>query len=337
MIIMTNQEEAKNFNALNILAGGDYRKLKIILEKHKSWSEAWKKNNDGKINCEKEWDKLKSLGIRIILKEDEQYPALLKEIDWPPFALYIKGSLPAKKTVAIVGTRKATAIGRAFAQNLAKELSVNDISVVSGLALGIDEAAHWGAVKARAETIAVLPTGLDRIYPNQNAGLAEKILESGGALISEYPIGTTSYPSNFIHRNRIVSGLCIGTVIIEAPEKSGSLTTAKFALQQNREVFIAPGPVNHPNYKASHSLIRAGARLVTSAEEILDDLNLDFKKQNNYESINTTLNEEEKQILETIKENGWPIAIDKIHQKTKIDIPKINRIITFLTIKGLIK
>lgn len=331
-------KEAESYNALNILTASDYKKLKKILDDYKNWSRAWDKfkNENHKIDAEKEWQKLDSLGIKMILKEDSSYPNLLKEINWPPFAIYLKGNIPLKNTIAVVGTRKATTLGKNLANDLAQKLSLNDITVVSGLALGIDEAAHSGVIKAGGQTIAVLPTGLDKIYPSQNDNLAKKILDFNGALISEYPLCTPSYPANFIQRNRIISGLSIATVIIEAPEKSGALATARFALEQNREIFVVPGPANHQNYKGSHGLIRAGARLATSVEEILEDLNIDFKTADE-KAVGADISDEEKMILEAIKEIGWPASIDKLYQKTNIDIQKINRIITFLTIKGIIK
>lgn len=329
-------KELKSYNALNILAGGDYQKLKNLLEKYHSWQKIWE-NTNSNLNPEKEWQKLEEEGVKLILKEEAGFPPLLKEISWPPFGIYIKGKfpLPEEKIIAVVGTRKATDTGKNFAQKLAQELCENSLIVASGLAMGIDESAHQGAVKAGGKTVAVLPVGLDKIYPRQNINLAKKILDCGGALISEYPFDMPSYPANFIQRNRLVSGLSIAAVIVEAPEKSGALSTARFALEQNREIFVAPGPINHPNYKGSHRLIREGARLIASADDIFQDLGLELK--NKKPNPEENMSQEEKMVLETIKEIGWPSSIDKIAEKTKIEIPRINQLITFLTIKGLIK
>ncbi|MDD5431263.1 MAG: DNA-processing protein DprA [Candidatus Pacebacteria bacterium] len=327
------QFEIKNYNALNIFCGADYRKLKNLIQKYGSWTAALE-NIRPNINSEEEWQKLEEFGIKLILKESPEYPFLLKEIDWPPFGIYMKGNLSEEQCVAIVGTRKATSTGIMLARQIAKKLSENDLIITSGLAIGIDASSHQGALDSGSKTIAVLPTGLDKIYPSQNQILAEKIIETGGALISEYPLHSESYPSNFIHRNRIVSGLSIATIIIEAPERSGTLATARFALEQNREIFVAPGPANHPNYIGSHSLIRAGARLATSAEEIMEDLNINYASEN---VINAEVSLDEKLVLEAIKQIGWPASIDKISEITKIGIPNINQIITFLTIKGLLK
>ena len=205
--------------------------------------------------------------------------------------------------------------------------------------MGIDESAHWGAVEENSPTAAVLATGLDKVYPAQNANLAQRLLSCGGCLISEYPPGTNSYPANFVHRNRIVSGMSIATVAVEAPEKSGSLITVKFALEQNREVFIVPGPAEHLNYQGSHRVIREGARLVTNAEEIMEDLGMEIKNKITLENNAglSAVTTEEKIILEVIEKLGWPTPIDKISQISKIEVQKVNQIIAFLTVKGIIK
>ncbi|MDD5547866.1 MAG: DNA-processing protein DprA [Candidatus Pacebacteria bacterium] len=325
--------EEKNYNAINIIAGSDYRKIDKLKQENDSWTNILGKLKNN-INPEEKWADLENEGVRLILKENPEYPSLLEEISWVPFGLYIKGSLPKGKAVGIVGTRKATSIGRDFARKIAKELSSAGITIVSGLAMGIDESAHQGALDAGGKTVAVMPTGLNKIYPAQNINLAKNIIDRGGALISEYPFNSPTYPANFIQRNRIISGLSLAVIVIEAPEKSGALATARFALEQNREIFVAPGQVNHPNYKGSHQLIRSGARIITSAEEVLEDLNIEYNKQDHQAA---EISGEEKEIFEIIKQIGWPAPIDKISQKTKIGIQKINQIITFLTIKGLIK
>jgi len=215
--------------------------------------------------------------IKIISQKNPEYPSLLKEIQNPPEKLYVLGNLPSeplanRPKIAIVGTRKATAQGRLLAKEIARKLTELGVIIVSGLAMGIDTSAHEGAVKAGGQTIAVLANGLDTIYPRQNENLAKKILELDGAIISEYPTNTPSFPNQFLERNRIISGLSIATIIIEAPERSGSLATANWAVEQGREVFVFPGPIDHPNYRGSHKLIRDGARLIGSIEDLLEDL-----------------------------------------------------------------
>ena len=325
--------DAQSYHALNSALSANYEALKKLWEKHGSWHRAWEaekrqypapKNDSELADCE------------LILRQDPAYPAILKEISWPPLGIYVRGQLPEKPAIAIIGTRRATANGKAIAKKLAQELSRQNVIIISGLAMGIDTAAHEGALEAGGRTIAVLPAGLNRIYPAQNGQLAEKILDSGGALISEYPNGHPSYASNFVHRNRIVSGLSAAVVVVEAPEKSGALITARFALEQNREVMAVPGPANHPNYAGSHQLIRDGAKLVTSAKEILDELNWAYAEVSSL-AVNGKISDEEKIILDAIKSAGSAAAIDKISEITKIGIPKVNQIITILTLKGIIK
>jgi len=274
--------------------------------------------------------------IRKITPENPAYPFLLKQISDPPKQLYVLGNLPedspaASPRLAIVGTRKATPNGCLLAKTIAKELTEAGCTIVSGLAMGIDTAAHEGVVAAKGKTIAVLGNGLNKIYPSQNKNLAEKILELGGAIISEYAPDEPAFPSNFLARNRIVSGLCIGTIVIEAPERSGSLVTARLALEQNREVFMIPGPANHQNYSGSHRLIREGARLAVSAEEILDDLNI----KPTAPEIN--LAPEEELILKIFLKDKKPLSIDRIIELAKLDTQTVNKTIAFLTIKGIIK
>ena len=293
-------------------------------------------------------NRLLSQEIKIIKKEDDYYPRLLKEISDAPEKIFVLGNFQNKQfadnlKISIVGTRRATSEGKALAKELAKKLSEKGIIIVSGLAMGIDTAAHQGTVEANGRTIGVLANGLDSIYPAQNENLAEKILESGGAIISEYPPGTPALPHQFLERNRIVSGLRDAITIIEAPERSGSLVTARLAAEQGREVLVFPGPLHHPNYKGSHKLIRDGARLVASIGDVFEDLNLntqESKKENikrqelpltNFET------DEEKLIFTTIKNSNKPLDVDKITKLTKLEPQKANQAIAFLIIKGIIK
>lgn len=336
-------EEAKFYNALNVALQSEYPaypELKKLLAMHGNWQKAWQKGNY-KLDIEAEWQKLEKNGVRLIMLSDADYPELLKEIPLPPFGLYVKGDLTLDKpSVAIVGTRKATSFGIEIAKKFGRALSEKGLIVVSGLAMGIDEAAHKGTVEAKSRTIAVLAVGLERVYPQQNFSLAQKILDSGGALVSEYPIGANSYPTRFIERNRIISGLSKGVIIIEAPEKSGALATARFALDQNREVLIATGPFQHPNYAGSIGLIRAGARLVNSVEDVLEDLGLE-------DSIGLNLNfktgglenlsEDQAVIYAILVEEGRPITIDKICELSKFDIQSVNRVLAFLVLRGIVK
>jgi len=287
---------------------------------------------------------LNTLKIKTILKESRQYPSLLKEIPIPASRIYVLGELPddppaAGPKIAIVGTRKATSQGRSIAKEMAKKLSERGMIIVSGLAMGIDTASHEGAVAVGNKTIAVLACGLDTIYPYQNESLARKILELGGAIISEYPVGTPAFPNQFLERNRIISGLSVATIIIEAPKESGALVTARLAAEQGREVFVIPGPINNPNYYGSHKLIRDGARLVASIDDILEDLGINIGiNQLPYQHKSAFIKDENQLlILKTIQEAGQPLNIDKIIELTKLKPQVVNQAIAILIINGLIK
>jgi DNA processing protein len=278
----------------------------------------------------------------LIFKNSNNYPSLLKEIQNPPSGIYVLGVLPEneKPRVALVGTRKATFQGRLVAKEIAKKLSERNIIIVSGLAMGIDTAAHEGVLAFNNQTIAVLARGLDEIYPRQNENLARKIIETGGAIISEYPAGTPALPNQFLERNRIISGLSLAVVVVEAPKESGSLVTARLAAEQGREVFVVPGPINHPNYYGSHQLIRDGARLVGSVEDILEDLDFSTECGNdadmrNYESLID--DENQLLILRTIQKSGQSLNVDKIIELTKLEAQVINQSIALLIVRGMIK
>ena len=289
--------------------------------------------------------------IQTIPLKDLLYPPLLKEIPQPPQKLYFIGKLPAANlpTLAIVGTRKATSEGKIIAKQIAKDLARQGIVIVSGLALGIDGAAHEGALAGQGKTIAVLANGLDTIYPRQHISIAQEILNSNGVIVSEYSEGTPSLPNQFLARNRIISGLSLGIIIIEAPIHSGSLVTAKHALDQGREVFIIPGPPNHQNYKGSHMLLRHGARLVSNAEDILEDLDLtNFSSlpavarsvsEGAEEGLPFPQKNEEKDnpVFNIIRQSQKLIDVDKIIEITKLESRVINQQLTFLLLEGKIE
>ena len=209
----------------------------------------------------------------IITLLDEQYPALLKQISSPPVVLYGWGNIDvfSSLSVAIIGCRRPTHSGRNIAFSLAESLAACGATIVSGLALGIDAQAHSGALQAKGKTIAVLGCGIDQIYPQRNLAIYHAILKQSGLLLSEFPPGTAAKPENFPRRNRIVSGLSHGCVVVEAAIKSGSLITARYALEQNREVFAVPGNIQQPQSQGCHYLIQQGAKLVTSSEDILEE------------------------------------------------------------------
>lgn len=211
--------------------------------------------------------------IDIISIEDEGYPSILKEIYNPPINLYIRGNKEtlSMPTLAIVGCRDATEYGKKVAYDFSYNISKHGYNIVSGLAKGIDSCAHLGAVKANQSTIAVLGNGLDTIYPRENKKLAQDILNSNGAIISEYPLGTIPDKKNFPLRNRIISGISKGVLVVEAKEKSGTMITLDFALEQGRDVFAIPGNIDCKNSYGTNEVIKQGAKLVTKWQEIVEE------------------------------------------------------------------
>ena len=330
------------YNALNVIYGGDYKKLKKDWERFGNWEAAWngRKNNhsqDEKISPEEEWQKVKDLGATLILNGDPDYPALLKEISHPPFGIYVLGNINSSQpALAIVGTRSATPQGKEIAKNFASRLSNSGIAIISGLALGVDTCAHQGALEAGGKTIAVLGTPLNNIYPKQNWNLAREIQEKNGTVISEFPFNQEYHPQNFLVRNRVISGLSSGIIVIEAPERSGSLATAKFALEQNREIFVIPGSVASKNYRGSNDLIKAGANIVTEPEDILSYYGISKSAAKpNLAAANASSNE--TIIISALQNSNQECSIEQLLSSTNLEITELNQLLALLTIKGIIK
>lgn len=258
-------------------------------------------------------------------------PQILSNISCPPKNIFIKGA-PLEndfKGIAIVGTRKASSEGIVIAELFAKTIALSSIPVISGLAFGIDSAAHKAALSVSKRTVAVLAGGVEKIYPASNASLANKIIESNGSIISEFK-DEPSYPDLFLRRNRIISGLSIAIIVIEAPLKSGAISTASWAVEQGKEVFVVPGPITNPNYKGSHKLIRDGARLVTSPEEVLSDLNIKNLAPNDLSKEN--ISSDALIIFEIIIHSHKAISIDKIISNTKLEPQRVLSALTELEI-----
>jgi DNA processing protein len=277
--------------------------------------------------------------IEVIKKSSRDYPKLLKEIHNAPKQLYVRGILPKScdLNLAIVGTRAASEYGKTLAFKIAKELAELGFNIVSGMALGIDTQAHLGALAGNGKTIAVLGSGIDdaSIYPNENLNLAKKIIANGSAVISEYEPEKKSEIWYFPERNRIIAGLSLGVLVVEAPEKSGALITARLALEQNREVFAIPGSVFSKNSFGTNFLIKSGARIVTSIDDILEELDLTHLKDKEKEAKKENLNEDEKNILRIIEQE--PIHIDKICEMAKMPASQVLSIISVLEIRSIIK
>ncbi len=283
-------------------------------------------------------EQLEKENIKAITIEDELYPKILKEIHTPPQLLYYKGTLKKEEenNIAIVGSRKFTSYGKQATENLVGELSKNNLNIVSGLALGIDAFAHKACIDSGGRTIAVLGSGLDNasIYPSQNKYLSEKIIKSGGAIISEFSPGTPPLRHHFPQRNRIISGLSLGILIIEAQEKSGSLITANYALEQNREVFAVPGNIYSLNSKGTNKLIKQGAQLVTDTNDIIESLGLQVTNQKEIKKIKPENFKEEK-ILSCLSHEE--IHTDLISLKTGLDSSVINSTLIIMEMKGMVK
>ena len=277
---------------------------------------------------------------------DTAYPALLRETAVPPSVLFYRGFMPSAglPLLAIVGTRKATNEGKLLAKRISRECARKGFGIVSGLALGIDAAAHEGALAGDGYTLAVLANGLDEIYPRGHYGLAMRVLEAGGGIVSEYPKGTPALPHQFLERNRIIAGLCIATIVIEAPERSGAIATARNAAEEGREVFVFPGNPEHPNYRGCHTLIRKGARLVGGINDIFEDLNIETEKEENRGlfASNETMekdgeNEAQNAILKILAENKKSLSIDKLSHLTKLEPKIISRELAFLMLREKIE
>ena len=215
----------------------------------------------------------------VISLSDAEYPARLKEIYDPPVILFVRGSveLLSKPGLAVVGTRHPTPYGTGMAERLANDLAARGLVIISGLARGIDAASHRGAIAAKGKTIAVLGTGIDVLYPKENTRLAEQILALGGALLSEFPMGTSPQPQNFPIRNRIISGMSAGVLVVEAAEYSGTRITSRCALEQNRDVYAVPGNVTNKNSWGPNTLIKQGAKLVATWEDVWEELPADVQ------------------------------------------------------------
>jgi len=275
--------------------------------------------------------------IRILKIEDKNYPKLLKEIKEPPKVLYYRGELnPGDQCFAIVGTRRCSDYGKQVALEMAGDLAEAGLIIVSGLAPGIDTFAHTATVERKKRTIAVLGTGIDEktTYPQSNLKLAQRILETGGCLISEYPPGTPGSKFTFPQRNRIISGLSLGVLVVEAKEKSGALITANWAKKQGRKIFAIPGLIHSLNSKGPHYLIKNGAKLVENANDILKELNLPAGRQVYQKGIiGETL--EENLILKALEEEA--LYVDKIIEKTRLPAATVASTLSILEIKGKVR
>jgi len=300
-----------------------------------------------KKEIEKEFIFAKKHNIKIITYEDLDYPENLKNIPDPPIVLYVKGTLKPEDnlSIAIVGSRHASFYGLSSSENFAFKLAEKGFTIVSGMARGIDTFAHRGALKANGRTIAVMGSGFLNIYPEENKELVEEIAKNG-AVISEFPFETKPLRQNFPQRNRVISGLSLGVLVIEAARNSGALITADFALEQAREVFALPGKIDTENSFGTHQLIKQGAKLVTSIDDILEELNLStfFSQKNDKvdsqkdqkELIQPNLNLESQELSLYNLISDKPLMLDDIAEKTQMDIMQLSNLLLKLQMKKLI-
>ena len=279
-------------------------------------------------------------GIQVITIWDSMYPPLLKEITYPPFLLFVKGNLlhNERDSISIVGTRRCSHYGRHTAEKFAEVFAQNDIIVTSGLAYGVDTYCHLAAIKAKGITYAVIASGINCILPSESKKNADKILESGGSIISEYKCDIKAMPGFFPQRNRIISGLSRATVVIESAEKGGSLITARFAFDQERDVFAVPGEIYSDKSKGTNMLIKKNiAQIAISPENVLEELNLLKNRNSFFDDVmkNIHINSEEFRLLEIL--NHKPVHIDELLNISGFEMPVILVKLLELEFKGLVK
>lgn len=290
--------------------------------------------------AENEINRMERKGYTILTPEDSQYPDYLREIFDPPYVLYCAGQVKVLKgpAVSIVGARKSSPYGRAVGERLAQDLAARGLVVVSGLARGIDSIAHWGALRG-GNTVAVLGSGIDNVYPTENKKLMDKIIEKG-AVISEFPPGSPPLGFHFPLRNRVISGLCLALVVVEATRKSGSLISAKFALEQNREVMAVPGNVTSPLSQGTNLLIKTGAKLVETWKDVVEELpsplqeNIISQEEPEKEEI-PSLTPNQRKIYDLLSPESLT-HIDEMVEKSDISVSEVLSLLLDMELKGLV-
>ena len=290
-------------------------------------------------------DKLREGGVHLIARGSEHYPARLAHTARPPHLLFCLGNenLDDPVQISIVGTRRADSYGLRHTRRIARELAEKGVCVVSGLALGVDAAAHWGAIDAKGRTIAVLGGALDKLYPAENLPLMEKILEMGGSIVSEYPPGTAPTRYSFVQRNRIVSGMSLGVLVTQAPHKSGAFSTAQYALEEGREVFALPGDIDRYGSQLPNKLIAEGAKPITGAKEILDMLIVEPKREKREpqqpitakpQAMVRTLDAQEQKVYDQLLTGD--LDFDALSERTGIEPDELASLLMMLELDGIV-
>jgi DNA processing protein len=303
--------------------------------------------------ADEELEKVRNLGGDVLILDDGSYPYFLREIADPPITLYVKGDWQAcfdAPCIAVVGSRRCSTYGENASEMLSRDLAANGICIISGLARGIDTAAHRGAIAAGGRTIAVLGTGIDNVYPKENARLVDEILESGGAVVSQFPLETPPLKDNFPYRNRIISGLSLGVLIVEASERSGSLITARLAMEQNREVLAVPGNITSKNSFGTNYLIKSGAKLVQQWQDVVAELpqeissrilppKVDKEEKSELKqpgSIPANLSENEHKIWYLLSADE-PTHIDILLEASSLSIGEVTAVLLNLEMRELVR
>ncbi len=294
------------------------------------------------LDLDAELSRIERLGAHLLTPEDDDYPALLKNLPDAPLTLYVRGTLTAQDdlALAVVGTRKASGYGRDAAAYFSRQLAAQGVTIVSGLAHGIDAVAHRSALEAGGRTIAVMGCGIDRMYPPDHAELARQIAQQG-ALISEFPLGTKPEARNFPRRNRIISGISLGVLIVEAPEQSGAIITASLAAEQGREVFAVPGSIFNGASSGTNRLIQDGAKLVITVEDILDELNIARRKvearalKTQIAPAGSAVSEQERAILGFL--GGEPLPVDELVRRSALPASELLGTLTLLELQGYVE
>lgn len=348
-----SNERNKYLNAVNVLASGKIGALQKIYDAFDGdFKRAWHSNlsrflpsdaaEQKTVDPDKEWKKIEKEKIRLVTILDNEYPDLLKHISDPPFLLYIKGTLASAKNpcFGVVGTRAISEYGKRATPHLVKDIANAGFVIVSGLAAGVDTLAHKTAIEVGQQTIAVLGCGVDdaTMFPVQNLGLAHQIVEHGGAVISEYSPGAHGTLFSFPMRNRIISGLSKGVLVIEADEQSGALITAHAAVDQNRDVFAIPGSIFAKTSKGTNNILKKGAKLVTCSEDILEEYDLKPISNDKFPMTKRDIhaaNELEEKILAVLTDE--PMTANDIIRLTEIDAPQANATLMIMGLNKKIK
>ncbi|MBN1314978.1 MAG: DNA-processing protein DprA [Anaerolineales bacterium] len=352
---MSNSDELPYWVGLNLVRGIGPAKFRALLDYFGSAQNAWQAElselsqvgldrrtldsfvqTRSNLNPQQDVEKTLLDNISIHTWDDDDYPRYLKEIPDPPPVLYVKGDLQTRDewSVAVVGTRRATSYGKHVTRQLVQELVRNGATIVSGLARGIDSIAHQAALDAGGRTLAVLGSGIRKIYPPEHRRLAERVAESG-AIISDFSPDTPPEAGNFPRRNRIISGLSLGVLVIEAGNKSGALITANYALDQGRDVFAVPGNISSRMSYGTNRLIQQGAKMVISASDILEELNMTMVAEQVATQLSLPASHEEAQLLKLLSDA--PCHVDELSRHAAMPVSMVTSTLTMMELKGMVR